>query len=153
MSGNRGDPVTSDRAIPLERGETVYLVFERPGQIMVLLFHDRSIDRFRLHGPRVSLRSVLVIPVDKDDKSPETQREIATIRFEPRFREVTSPVIHELKLQQSRRFTWYFSWLDPFVERKERREIIRSNGITIVTKSRNRDFYSILTPIWEYSGQ
>lgn len=152
MSGNRGDPVTSDRAIPLERGETVYLVFERPGQIMVLLFHDRSIDRFRLHGPRVSLRSVLVIPVDKDDKSPETQREIATIRFEPRFRD-TSPVIHELKLQQSRRFTWYFSWLDLFVERKERREIIRSNGITIVTKSRNRDFYSILTPIWEYSGQ
>lgn len=71
---------------------------------MVLLFHDRSIDRFRLHGPRVSLRSVLVIPVDKDDKSPETQREIATIRFEPRFRD-TSPVIHELKLQQSRRFT------------------------------------------------
>ena len=152
MSGNRGDPVTSDRAIPLERGETVYLVFERPRQIMVLLFHDRSIDRFRLHGPRVSLRSVLVIPVHKDDKSPETQREIATIRFEPRFRD-TSPVIHELKLQQSRRFTWYFSWLDPFVERKERREIIRSNRITIVTKSRNRDFYSILTPIWEYSGQ
>lgn len=152
MSGNRGDPVTSDRAIPLERGETVYLVFERPRQIMVLLFHDRSIDRFRLHGPRVSLRSVLVIPVDKDDKSPETQREIATIRFEPRFRD-TSPVIHELKLQQSRRFTWYFSWLDPFVERKERREIIRSNRITIVTKSRNQDFYSILTPIWEYSGQ
>lgn len=152
MSGNRGDPVTSDRTIPLERGETVYLVFERPRQIMVLLFHDRSIDRFRLHGPRVSLRSVLVIPVDKDDKSPETQREIATIRFEPRFRD-TSPVIHELKLQQSRRFTWYFSWLDPFVERKERREIIRSNRITIVTKSRNRDFYSILTPIWEYSGQ
>lgn len=152
MSGNRGDPVTSDRAIPLERGETVYLVFERPRQIMVLLFHDRSIDRFRLHGPRVSLRSVLVIPVDKDDKSPEMQREIATIRFEPRFRD-TSPVIHELKLQQSRRFTWYFSWLDPFVERKERREIIRSNRITIVTKSRNRDFYSILTPIWEYSGQ
>ena len=50
-------------------------------------------------SPRL-FTSVLVIPVDEDDKSPERQREPATIRFSQLSRYSAANVIREAELQE-----------------------------------------------------
>lgn len=103
---------------------------------------DRSIDPVFTDArvsPRLST-SVLVIPVDEDDKSPERQREPATIRFSQLSRYSAANVIRDAELQQAVVLPdrWYFH--DPISQQCPRgKELARKENWARFNRKYSRD--------------